>query len=234
MSHFTVLVITKQTSQNTKDVFQNEIEKMLEPYSENLEVDEYDKQCYCVGTIARNEIWNQSIDKFGSWDALRAKFHDGISPKPFKPLGEMTDEEQRIYDDSQDKAWKEFGKEKKQFEHDAFEQHPLKDKPEIGCSDCNGTGLYKSTYNPKSKWDWYSIGGRWSGELHEDGLNIFPAKELKTTTFAVVTPDGEWHERGKMCWFAIVADEDDNWDNLCRELVNQYGDNYAVVVDCHI
>jgi hypothetical protein len=27
-------------------------------------------------------------------------------------------------------------------------------------------GLYSwSTYNPKSKWDWYQIGGRWQGEL---------------------------------------------------------------------
>lgn len=25
--------------------------------------------------------------------------------------------------------------------------------------------FYWSTYNPKSKWDWWSLGGRWSGEL---------------------------------------------------------------------
>jgi hypothetical protein len=28
------------------------------------------------------------------------------------------------------------------------------------CGECKGTGIYKSTYNPNSKWDWYSIGGR--------------------------------------------------------------------------
>jgi hypothetical protein len=45
------------------------------------------------------------------------------------------------------------------------------------CNDCDGTGTltceqhgidnegpyYMSTYNPKSKWDWYSLGGRWEG-----------------------------------------------------------------------
>ena len=32
----------------------------------------------------------------------------------------------------------------------------------------------KTTYNPKSKWDWYSIGGRWS-----DGNNIIQIKDFK-------------------------------------------------------
>lgn len=31
--------------------------------------------------------------------------------------------------------------------------------------DENGIWSEYSTYNPKSKWDWYSIGGRWSGEF---------------------------------------------------------------------
>ena len=31
-----------------------------------------------------------------------------------------------------------------------------------------------TTYNPKSKWDWYSIGGRWS-----DGNNIIQIKDFK-------------------------------------------------------
>lgn len=33
------------------------------------------------------------------------------------------------------------------------------------CDECHGTGTYMSTYNPKSKWDWYEVGGRWSGWL---------------------------------------------------------------------
>ena len=31
--------------------------------------------------------------------------------------------------------------------------------------DANGDWVEMSTYNPKSKWDWYQIGGRWSGML---------------------------------------------------------------------
>jgi hypothetical protein len=28
---------------------------------------------------------------------------------------------------------------------------------------CYGTGTVKSTYNPDSKWDWWTLGGRWTG-----------------------------------------------------------------------
>lgn len=45
-------------------------------------------------------------------------------------------------------------------------------------------GLY-STYNPKSKWDWYQVGGRFSGELEltEEGrLNAFNKIEKKYHT----------------------------------------------------
>jgi hypothetical protein len=36
------------------------------------------------------------------------------------------------------------------------------------CENCQGTGGYKSKYNPDAKWDWYQIGGRWSGEFAVD------------------------------------------------------------------
>ena len=36
-------------------------------------------------------------------------------------------------------------------------------KPNPECLDCFGTGKYTTTCNPKSKWDWYSLGGRWCG-----------------------------------------------------------------------
>lgn len=33
---------------------------------------------------------------------------------------------------------------------------------------CYGGGVIKSTYNPKSKWDWWVIGGRWTGVFKPD------------------------------------------------------------------
>ena len=40
-------------------------------------------------------------------------------------------------------------------------------EPAPDCEDCEGSGTSVTTYNPKSKWDWYVVGGRWEGELVE-------------------------------------------------------------------
>ncbi|MDX1934004.1 MAG: hypothetical protein SFU56_15495 [Capsulimonadales bacterium] len=35
--------------------------------------------------------------------------------------------------------------------------------PDPACEDCAGTGRYITTVNPESKWDWWQIGGRFTG-----------------------------------------------------------------------
>lgn len=189
-------------------------------------------------------------------------------------------------------------------------------------------GLY-STYNPNSKWDWYSIGGRFDGDLDltDEGIeeainypnnpqwfrdmpreeqveyvkwvNSAPLKYIKwftplsdeekekkrrwweiningdkpkdgeekdeyffwspdwfrrrykdadtyiktnemTTFFAVLTPDGEWHEPSKMGWFACTDGEPEDelqwdldfYDNFIKPNIDS--DLICTVVDCHI
>lgn len=53
---------------------------------------------------------------------------------------------------------------KKQLE----EQDPAYGKADPGCEECSGSGKNISTYNPFSKWDWWQIGGRWSGYFDPD------------------------------------------------------------------
>jgi hypothetical protein len=75
-------------------------------------------------------------------------------------------------------------------------------------------GLYRlTTSNPKRKWDWWRIGGRWDGMVSnqprssDGGYNWSPIHEqvngnvvlLKTidheiNCHSLITPDGEWHE----------------------------------------
>lgn len=92
-----------------------------------------------------------------------------------------------------------------------------------------------TTYNKKSRWDWYVIGGRWDGTLPN---NICPVSEIPKdfTCFAIVTPDGEWHERGRMGWWAIVMNEKDEmgWEFVQSALFAAYKDCTAVGVDLHI
>lgn len=168
-------------------------------------------------------------------------------------------------------------------------------------------GEVYSTYNPLSKWDWYSIGGRWDGLLpikcdmptiNYNGIecikepyvmvnaaimsdvefNRLPTKdevtELKSnwtsilnneffcskehyierykdfdgylkssiefSTYAVLTPDGEWHEPGEMGWWGISSASDkeqEEWDEtFFDKYITPYNDDdhIMVIVDCHI
>lgn len=176
-------------------------------------------------------------------------------------------------------------------------------------------GNLLSTYNPNSKWDWYSIGGRFPGKLkakdgnHGEGsafrsnpridgefdsarvgdidfsidmdeynkairywevvVEKQPLREdenkedffswyrdgyyeeyyrdketyakicASCNTYAVVTPDGKWHEKGQMGWFGAsseTADESLDWDLHYKErfLDTADPDWTLTIVDCHI
>lgn len=114
-----------------------------------------------------------------------------------------------------------------------------------------------TTYNPDSKWDWYELGGRWTGyfktkngegklgnpgvfkNLPEFDADQCLVKELDgevLPTFAVVK-EGEWFERGEMGWWGMVADEKDDelWEYEFKNLVkNLPPDTLLSLFDCHI
>ncbi len=103
-------------------------------------------------------------------------------------------------------------------------------------------GEVYSTYNPKSKWDWYVPGGRWRGYFTlKDGSKVDSAKKEQITsiikpTFAVLK-DGTWHEQGIMGWWAIVIDgkSDEEWGREFSKLIDSLSDDTRLsLYDCHI
>lgn len=107
-----------------------------------------------------------------------------------------------------------------------------------------------STYNPESKWDWYSVGGRWDGFLHykDSDPGFAETNEaylheldmdylLEHTPFCFVTVDGEWREKGEMGWWGSVSNEkpEDSWKQQFVDYVKSLDENCLVtVVDFHI
>lgn len=58
---------------------------------------------------------------------------------------------------------------------------------------------------------------------------------VKALTFGFIDLEGKWNERGNMGWWAIVTDENPNYDEVFWKFVESLSDNQRVyVVDCHI
>jgi hypothetical protein len=106
--------------------------------------------------------------------------------------------------------------------------------------------LYDNT-NPNGKWDWYSLGGRWSDffkiKNKETCLDCALKKDIDfegmkaegfSPTFAVLN-NGKWYESGSMGWWGIVSNEDISWDSKFQELLASIPDDTLLsVYDCNI
>lgn len=234
MSHFVAVVLVPKDTP-AEDI-PGVVEGLLEPYNEQIEVAPYDEECYCVNSAARRAIRPGTSARL---DAARAEF---VAP-------EGADE------DEVDQKWREFIKPILEEEDALMQAHPEFNKPKPDCEECNGTGVRQTTYNPKSKWDWWRIGGRWDGWLRGlealpgDGFNFGPQYESAERNicpvmeisppfppFAIVLPDGTWAEKGEMGWWGIVSNAKDKarWEEQTQTIFAQYADCIAVAVDMHI
>lgn len=192
------------------------LESLMERYDENREVDPHMEPCYCRRARHRELIKAQLDSKFGEGyiDKLQREFpRDG------------TQEE-----------WKQVSGEYFR-ESDQLESAVQLPEANPECEDCNGSGECETTANPDAKWDWFQIGGRWSGEF--GGKNITTVREIVACgkiPFAIVTPNG-WFERGSMGWFGCVLEEkpQSEWESEARRILESLDpDATAIVLDCHI
>lgn len=96
--------------------------------------------------------------------------------------------------------------------------------PGYSCNVCSGTGREMKF---PSKQPEPPIGGNWR--------RVSEIPKSAQIPFAVVTPDGEWHQKGEMLMFGISRDEmpEEDWDVKLQSIYGDYHDHIAVVVDCH-
>lgn len=136
MSHFTVLVIG------------NDIDSQLAPYAEN-DVDEQYSVFDNKEEEFRKEYEKDTIDVVEVDGHLYSlyddRFHDGSKL--------YNDKKYPVNAVFKKVTMKEFYTD---FEEFLSDYHGLKSPDEK-------TGLYGYWSNPNAKWDWYTIGGRWSG-----------------------------------------------------------------------
>lgn len=133
MSHSTVLVVIRD-AENADDA-EARLEELMAPFDENESVAPYP-----------TEVSIEEVGHAVSFYREHPEYCDG-EQGPAKPFDEFVTEGNL-------EAWHEWNRQ-------AVGHH-------LG----NGEGVYDaekdtysymSTYNPKSKWDWYQLGGRWHG-----------------------------------------------------------------------
>lgn len=256
MSHFYTVVLVPGNTQNVAA----KVDELLAPYNENTQVDEYDRECYCVNSMARDAGWAAAQEKFGPFEDLRKAFWDEVESRiPDGLEGEaLWDKKTEV---SEEVDWDAHTKHFVDYAAEVEQNHELYMKQSPDCEECGGTGTYRSDYNPQSKWDWWVIGGRWNGticnnyrgskdgfnfddEFHRLGENAIPASLLlksiledeNQTPFAMVTPDGEWCEKGEMGWFGTSNNDKDpeDWREIVILLLEKYPNAIAVGCDLHI
>lgn len=219
MSHYSVYVFTKKGGKS--------VEELLKPFDENIIINppyvKYTKEQ--VIEKVRKDIEDYKNGRYKEYlenpEAYKERHHN--IPAHIKYLEE------------------EFPKKLKWTDEECYEDEARYYRMD-GMVDENGGLLSK--YNPKSKWDWWVIGGRWFGDIvTKDGQKVDEAtigeidKEKTQVPFAFITPEGEWFERGKMGWWACVTDEidKDEWETQYHSYLKTLSDDIAItLVDCHI
>lgn len=207
MSHFTVAVITKD----------GEVETALAPYDENTRV------------APRIDLEAKKV--LAEFKKCQAEGR-AVRKKKFK---DAKGEPERFWTEEKVKKILAY-KTVNEYEVDWCG----------GELDADGNRL--TTYNENSKWDWYDdTGGRWrdAGTIPENHCMVSEYLKLVKTkkgfekhgTFAIISHLGQWYEKGRMGWWAMVSDKKDENEVHANfiKILEAAPQNWIVTLcDCHI
>ena len=228
--HFLTFILTESGSEE-------EIEMVMEPFDENLEVDPYQTECWCRGGEALRATTSNPPPELRALDADLEEGRNRMRDlaQRLHGSGEESEGSQELREALEEvrTATSAIQKERTAVLQGLLQAHPLFDKPEPSCEECAGKGFHETTFNPEGRWDWYVLGGRWDGFLTD---NCQPAKTVHDliesraidTPYAVVGPDG-WMDLEKV---SSSQGSDDGREELLRILSAWEGLTVSVV-DIH-
>lgn len=211
-------------------VFGNNVDKLLSPYDENKEVAPYIK-------YTKEEAIDEVKRRHASCYEFAVKFVEDHKNPTLDWEKKQLEESNKVIEKGLFISYEDAWEEAKNWGYEIDEEENL-----------------LSTYNPDSKWDWWSYGGRWEGflilkEKAEDGHPYISSNcdkgevdwdtmfEEDKIPFCFITENGEWHETAKMGWWDCTSDdkEEEVWKKEFKDYLDTVGDNVEVnVIDFHI
>ena len=237
MSHFIGLVFVDPNENDLETMLEPYNEQTEDPaYLEFVDktdelkkaFDEMPDSCPSTGTFKEmldetdliNKIWDEAPDELDEeqegafWKPCNKK--DEPTPADIARVKKMN-----IVPDETKRDGLRFEREVERH----WEYEPSKEKyPTMKALAENYFGYRKKgnkfgyTHNPNAKYDYYSDGGRWDGYLtnkegnktNEELLTEIDWEKMYENNdipFCFVDTDGNWHEKGKMGWWACVSNE---------------------------
>lgn len=122
MSHFCVIVLCPSDRQDDREALVSRAEKALSPFSEELEVEPYLVECFCVGARARRHASELADTNVGPLDQYWNKTESEREATP----------------------WETYISPWLQAYEQAESEHPLYRSPDPECPECLGTGERES------------------------------------------------------------------------------------------
>lgn len=163
MSHFTTLVVIEKFNSKT-DSLTDRLEEALAPYMENCcaEPDRKYMEFYDKEDEMKKEYETKTIRVVRMFDGELVHLHDKrwrpkpTTKNPFPQPKPPKDQQMEVKISRMYKTFESFAEEYNGYKKDDI------------------TGKYGYWQNPNARWDWYEIGGRWSGffwlKAGRDGL----------------------------------------------------------------
>lgn len=235
---------------------------ILAPYSEDVEVAEYVRECSCVGFAAWNEVSRlaSTVMFAGTGETIPSLMTKWKAEKVrIEQQHDSADSEKGKYCMSLEEYTQPWADGKNELATVLITYHPERERPDKNCTFCDGGGKYPSTYNPNSKWDCWQIGGVGlhfpdhlrNGEYPvglesehlpyiikvDDLLNLNGSQFSQYGVPTAVVGKGFWCGNDyqlSASSFSQQSKPKDWWEGELKELYRNHTGKYAVAVDLHI
>lgn len=205
------------------------LDRILEKYDQNLEINPEIEPCYCIGRTAIEECSSKTYTSKYFNEGLQYTYKDRKDAF-YILLKEMLIANPNITDAEIEKIWTVGMVDYNEDVKKELRQHNLFGRPDPACQECGGQGQVKDYINKLAKWNTFDIGGRYSGILwpQEDVIHVSDYLKLgrdDLEPYAVVSKE----------FWVDDKTNNPNWRHLVNDYLLKFKDyGTLVILDCHL